>query len=465
MPGSPAHAAGLVVGDEVAGRRRRGAARHPRVAVPGRRARPRPRGAARRARADRRGAQGGRASRSASRCTRRCSTRCAPATTTASSASSTSCRPGLRKSLYLKDDDYRLSFLYGNFTTLTRFTEADLERVVTEGLSPLNVSIHATDPDVRNEMLRNRRGATSLRWLRALLDHGVEVHGQVVVCPGLNDGAVLDDTLAGVLDRYPELASLCVVPLGVSRYNTEARMRPHTAGRGRGGRRLRRGLAGASSCACSAAASCSPPTSTTCWPAARSPSPTPTRASRCTRTAWAWPAPSSWSSLGEKADATGVRGRLLRLGRRGRRRRRHRRRTTSPTAAPRATGGPAAPGAPVAAARPVGILTSTVRRPGARAAGRPPRRATTCASSRSRTSSSAAHLGHRADGGRGPRPGAGRRARGPPLPAARRVPLQRPLPRRHRPGGPAPAGRGRRHRRPRPAPRARAAGPAPEWPR
>src|SRR5688572_14970245 len=136
--------------------------------------------------------------------------------------------PGMRKSLYLKDDDYRLSFLYGNFTTLTRFTEADLERVVTEGLSPLYVSIHATDPTVRAEMLRNRRGATSLRWLRALLDHGVEVHGQVVVCPGVNDGAVLDDTLAGTLDRYPELASLCVVPLGVSRFNDEARMRPHT---------------------------------------------------------------------------------------------------------------------------------------------------------------------------------------------------------------------------------------------
>ncbi len=134
---------------------------------------------------------------------------------------------GLRRSLYLKDDDYRLSFLYGNFTTLTRFTESDLERVVGEGLSPLYVSIHATDPEVRTAMLRNRRGATSLRWLRALLDHGVEVHGQVVVCPGVNDGAVLDDTLAGVLDRYPELASVAVVPLGVSRFNTEARMRPH----------------------------------------------------------------------------------------------------------------------------------------------------------------------------------------------------------------------------------------------
>src|SRR5436190_2345909 len=136
--------------------------------------------------------------------------------------------PGLRKSLYLKDDDYRLSFLYGNFTTLTRFTEADLERVVTERLSPLNVSIHATDPSVRSDLLRNRRGAMSLRWLRALLDHGIEVHGQVVVCPGINDGAGLDDTLAGVLDQYPELSTLCVVPLGVSRYSNEARMRPHT---------------------------------------------------------------------------------------------------------------------------------------------------------------------------------------------------------------------------------------------
>src|SRR3954468_19940871 len=136
--------------------------------------------------------------------------------------------PGLRPSLYLKDDDYRLSFLYGNFTTLTRFTEMDLERVVTERLSPLNVSIHATDPELRARMLRNRRGATSLRWLRALLDHGIEVHGQVVVCPGVNDGAVLDDTLAGILDEYPELATACIVPLGVSRYNTEAAMRPHT---------------------------------------------------------------------------------------------------------------------------------------------------------------------------------------------------------------------------------------------
>lgn len=135
---------------------------------------------------------------------------------------------GMRRSLYLKDDDYRLSFLYGNFTTLTRFTEADLERVVTEGLGPLYVSIHATDPAVRTRLLRNRRGATSLRWLGALLDAGVEVHGQVVVCPGVNDVPVLDDTLLGAFDRFPRLATLGVVPLGVSDHNQEPEMRPHT---------------------------------------------------------------------------------------------------------------------------------------------------------------------------------------------------------------------------------------------
>ena len=135
---------------------------------------------------------------------------------------------GMRRSLYLKDDDYRLSFLYGNFTTLTRFTEADLERVVDQRLSPLYVSIHATDPEIRAHMLRNRRGAVSLRWLRQLLDHGIEVHGQVVVCPGQNDAAVLHGTLAGILERFPELVTAAVVPLGVSRYSNEPAMRPHT---------------------------------------------------------------------------------------------------------------------------------------------------------------------------------------------------------------------------------------------
>jgi len=135
---------------------------------------------------------------------------------------------GLRRTLYVKDDDYRLSFLYGNFTTLTRFTEADLERVVVERLSPLYVSIHATDPKVRSEMLRNSRGGTSLRWLEALLARGIEVHGQIVLAPGVNDGQTLVDTLIDLGLEYSALSTVGVVPLGVSRYTKESRMRAMT---------------------------------------------------------------------------------------------------------------------------------------------------------------------------------------------------------------------------------------------
>ena len=136
--------------------------------------------------------------------------------------------PGMRKSLYLKDDDYRLSFLYGNFTTLTRFTELDLARTVEERLGPLYVSIHATDPEVRAGMLRNPRGATSLRWLRGLLEGGIEVHGQVVLLPTVNNGEVLSRTCAEILARYSRLAGVGIVPLGVSRYNKADSLIPHT---------------------------------------------------------------------------------------------------------------------------------------------------------------------------------------------------------------------------------------------
>jgi len=135
---------------------------------------------------------------------------------------------GMRKSLYLKDDDYRLSFLYGNFTTLTRFTEADLERVVEQKLSPLYVSIHATDPHIRSQMLRNQRGGMSLRWLRQLLNHGIDVRAQIVLCPGVNDEETLNDSLATLLEEMPEITSIAVVPLGLSKHNTEKRMRVHT---------------------------------------------------------------------------------------------------------------------------------------------------------------------------------------------------------------------------------------------
>ena len=135
---------------------------------------------------------------------------------------------GLRKTLYMKDDDYRLSFLYGNFTTLTRFTEADLERVITEQLSPLFVSIHSTNPHLRAELLRNRRGATSLRWLEQLLESGIEIHGQLVICPGINDSSLFEETLVDILDRFPLLSDVAAVPLGISKFSGEGRMRAHT---------------------------------------------------------------------------------------------------------------------------------------------------------------------------------------------------------------------------------------------
>lgn len=135
---------------------------------------------------------------------------------------------GMRKSLYLKDDDYRLSFLYGNFTTMTRFTEADFERVVDQRLSPLYVSIHATNAAKRAEMLRNQRGGMSLRWMSELMKNDIEIRGQIVLCPGVNDGEVLESTLLDLLEKFDRLAAIAIVPLGLSKHNTEARMRVQT---------------------------------------------------------------------------------------------------------------------------------------------------------------------------------------------------------------------------------------------
>lgn len=135
---------------------------------------------------------------------------------------------GMRRSLYMKDDDYRLSFLYGNFTTLTRFTEADLERVITERLSPLYVSIHSTNPEIRASLLHNKRGATSLRWLKELLKAGIEIHGQIVVCPGINDADRFEETLLGIFEEYSLLKTVAAVPLGISKFSKEKNMRSHT---------------------------------------------------------------------------------------------------------------------------------------------------------------------------------------------------------------------------------------------
>jgi len=123
---------------------------------------------------------------------------------------------GLRPSLYVRDDDYRLSFLHGNFLTLTNFTQHDLRRVARLRLSPLYVSVHAVDPALRGRLLGNAGAPPIREQLRALAAEGITVHAQVVLCPGHNDGPVLAETIETLAGLYPAVASLAVVPVGLS---------------------------------------------------------------------------------------------------------------------------------------------------------------------------------------------------------------------------------------------------------
>ncbi|HXG16841.1 MAG TPA: DUF512 domain-containing protein [Calidithermus sp.] len=127
--------------------------------------------------------------------------------------------PGMRPTLYIKDEDYRLSFLDGHYVTLTNLSPRDVERIVTMRLTPLYVSVHTTDPELRRRMLgRPDRPDTLMERLAQLLAAGITVHAQVVLCPGWNDGAVLDRTLDDLAARYPGVASVAVVPVGLTRY-------------------------------------------------------------------------------------------------------------------------------------------------------------------------------------------------------------------------------------------------------
>lgn len=122
---------------------------------------------------------------------------------------------GLRPSLYIKDDDYRLSVLQGNFITLNNLSGRDLERILSLHLSPLYVSLHSTDPALRDRMMGGRSSQRALRHLKDLIEGGIEVHLQIVLCPGLNDGENLRSTLSGILEDYPA-ASAGIVPVGLS---------------------------------------------------------------------------------------------------------------------------------------------------------------------------------------------------------------------------------------------------------
>jgi len=135
---------------------------------------------------------------------------------------------GVRDSLWLRDDDFRLSFTYGSYVTLTNLGPKGMRRLVDQRISPLYVSVHATDPEVRRRLLVNDRAGLILDQLRVLLQGGLEVHTQVVLCPGWNDGHHLDRTIEDLWELGDGVRSLSVVPVGLTRYNLNRPVRPLT---------------------------------------------------------------------------------------------------------------------------------------------------------------------------------------------------------------------------------------------
>ena len=126
--------------------------------------------------------------------------------------------PGMRETLYFKDDDMRLSFLQGNYITMTNLSEDDLERMMRMRISPVNVSVQATDPELRVKMLGNPRAARLLEQMHRLADAHITMNCQIVLCPGLNDGEQLRRSLSELLALYPAVASVSVVPVGLTKY-------------------------------------------------------------------------------------------------------------------------------------------------------------------------------------------------------------------------------------------------------
>ena len=127
--------------------------------------------------------------------------------------------PDLRDALYVKDDDYRLSFLQGSYITLTNLTEADWARIEAQFLNPLYLSVHATEPDVRVSLMHNPRAGRILAQIDRLAEMGIAMHTQAVLVPGRNDSEHLDRTLADLYTRYPAVQELSVVPVGLTRYH------------------------------------------------------------------------------------------------------------------------------------------------------------------------------------------------------------------------------------------------------
>ncbi len=135
--------------------------------------------------------------------------------------------PRFRRTLYIKDDDYRYSFLFGHFVTLTNLTDHDWERIEMMGLSPLYISVHVTDLERRRRFLRNPTAPDIMPQLRWLAKRGIEIHTQLVIVPGFNDGKWLMESIADLETLYPHVASVSVVPVGLTAHHKYG-MRPHT---------------------------------------------------------------------------------------------------------------------------------------------------------------------------------------------------------------------------------------------
>jgi putative radical SAM enzyme (TIGR03279 family) len=134
-----------------------------------------------------------------------------------------------RPSLFIRDEDIRLSFLYGNYTTLTSITEDEMSRIIEQRLTPQYVSVHATDLAVRAHLLGIERERADISGkIKRMLDAGIEIHAQVVLCPEINDGPVLERTVRDLAALHPQVKSVAIVPLGLTRYNTDERLTPVT---------------------------------------------------------------------------------------------------------------------------------------------------------------------------------------------------------------------------------------------
>jgi putative radical SAM enzyme (TIGR03279 family) len=133
----------------------------------------------------------------------------------------------MRRTLYIKDDDYRYSFLFGHFVTLTNLSEEDWARIAEQRLTPLYVSVHATDLETRRRCLRNPHAPDVMAQLRWLADHGITVHTQLVITPGLNDGPRMEESVRQLATLYPHVLSVSIVPVGLTRYHKYG-FRPHT---------------------------------------------------------------------------------------------------------------------------------------------------------------------------------------------------------------------------------------------